>query len=262
MNDPLDPPNTESNGSPHLDEDRELRAVAALLRDLPDPEPPDQLVERIMARVAEYEAQPRVLRLLRHVSEPAVATALAAGIGCLLLMSAIQGGLLQTDENGPETTLLPTRATRIATTTVGDADAARRSRPVVPSFASTAVVDPRFVGLQPSAIVDGRLLDLGPTPTGVAGLTFDSGRVDPVDQRLDLQLNRLLLDPNAFFERLDRIQDPERFVARLANRAARRGDAAEMYLRLRHDADQRKPGAMLVDRLLRASLERRVPDQQ
>ena len=42
-----------------------------------------------------------------------------------------------------------------------------------------------------------------------------------------------MLDPFAFFQRLERVREPDRFVSRLANRAAQRGDSAEVALRLR-----------------------------
>ena len=104
--------------TPDPDEERELRAVSALLRGLPDPEPPDGLVERVMARVAEREARPNVVRAaFRRVSEPAVASALAAGIGCLLLVSAFQGGLLL-PSGSTQTRLQPTQARRVGTVPV------------------------------------------------------------------------------------------------------------------------------------------------
>ena len=54
-----------------------------------------------------------------------------------------------------------------------------------------------------------------------------------LDRRLDAQLNELQLDPHAFLRRLERVRERERFVQRLAERAARRGDAAQVALSVR-----------------------------
>ena len=72
--------------------ERELRAVSVLLRGLPDPEPPTQLVDRVIAEVARREARPKVIRMVERLPRPVVATALAAGLSCLVLFGAAQGG--------------------------------------------------------------------------------------------------------------------------------------------------------------------------
>ena len=121
--------------STDLVEERELRAVSLLLRGLPDPEPPSQLVDRVIAEVARREARPRVIRIFGRLPGPAVGTALAAGVSCLVLFGAIQGGLLVGGETPPAprevaARLVPTKARLVSTGT--DASAARLRRPIVP----------------------------------------------------------------------------------------------------------------------------------
>ena len=78
------------------------------------------------------------------------------------------------------------------------------------------------------------------------------------DRRLDAQLNELQLDPHAFFHRLERVQERDRFVQRLAERAARRGDAAQVALNVRGVSHPLvRP---MVEQLLQASLIRHVSE--
>lgn len=70
---------------------RALRATIALLRGLPDPEPPADLGEVVMRRVAAGEASsPVVLRAVRSLAEPRFATALAAGLAGLAIFAGLQ----------------------------------------------------------------------------------------------------------------------------------------------------------------------------
>ena len=77
-----------------------------------------------------------------------------------------------------------------------------------------------------------------------------------LDRRLDAQLNELQLDPQAFFRRLERVHQRDRFVQRLADRAARRGDAAQVALSVR--AVQHPLATPMVDQFLHTSLVREV----
>jgi hypothetical protein len=61
-----------------------------------------------------------------------------------------------------------------------------------------------------------------------------------------------MIDPTAFLQRLDQIAQPEQFVARLTQRAAERGDAAEIAFRVRESSHPLAP--QLFERLLRATL--------
>lgn len=228
------------------DEERELRAVSTLLRSLPDPVPPEALVERVLAEVERRESRPRVLRVAFRRFEPLVATAVAAGIGALVLTTAVQSGLFPPGEPSGGA-LEPSVARRIAAAPV--AGTAHAQRPIAPTLVAIPGADAHSASL------------LGVSPP--TGLRHSFGTRDsltnPLDHRLDRQINSLLLDPDAFYQRMTHMDQPEQFVARLADRAARRGDAAEVALRLRQRSPQHPQTGMLVDRLLRASLARQVP---
>jgi anti-sigma factor RsiW len=65
-----------------------LRDTVALLRGLPDPEPPPFLATRVMARIAAGEARvPAWRRWLAQLGEPVVAVPLAAAAAALLVFS-------------------------------------------------------------------------------------------------------------------------------------------------------------------------------
>jgi hypothetical protein len=213
--------------------ERELRAVVSLLRGLAEPEPPEQLVERVMARVRAREARPNVIRVaFRRVSQPAVASALAAGIGCLLLVGALQQGVLP-GVDAVITVALPSLSGPVADDST---PRSRRPAPVLPSSATATGPVAFFAGPR-APLVGG----LDPAP-----------RTSALDRGLDHQLNLMLLDPDAFFRRLDRVTERDRYLARLAERAAQRGDSAEVALRLR--ATRHPMAEPVVDRLLNASL--------
>jgi len=93
-----------------------------------------------------------------------------------------------------------------------------------------------------------------PTLQGVPQMAVNP--VNLFDQHLDAQLNELQLDPQAFFRRLERVQDRERFVQRLAQRAARRGDAAQVGLSVR--AVPHRLAQPMVEQFLQASLVQQV----
>jgi hypothetical protein len=197
----------------------EIDAVVSLLRALPEPEPSSDLTARIMRRVSEVEARPRVLRaFFGRPSTSNVAAVLAAGIAC-----AVVGIRLQP-------TRVPTQVD-VATT---------RTLPVAgPAIESRAA---HFSGSPPEA--------LPVLPTA------NSQPANLLDRRLDMQLNELQLDPQAFFRRLERVQERDRFVQRLAERAARRGDAAQVALNVR--TVSHPLARPVVDQLLHASLIRQV----
>jgi anti-sigma factor RsiW len=63
---------------------RDLRQAVALLRRLPTPEPPPFLASRVMARIADGEAEPaRWRRWLAQASAPVIAAPLAAAAAAL-----------------------------------------------------------------------------------------------------------------------------------------------------------------------------------
>ena len=217
----LAPGRNESLGQ-HADE---IDVLVGLLRSLPDPEPSPDLTARIMRRVAEVESRPHVLRgFFGRPSTSNVAAALAAGIACAvvglrLAPIATQQGVVATLPTDPHTSVIAAAGPAIETRAA------------------------QFSGSPPEAV-------LPVLPTA------NSQSANLLDRRLDLQLNELQLDPQAFFRRLERVQERDRFVRRLAERAARRGDATQVALNVRtvsHPLAQ-----PVVNELLHASLIRQV----
>ena len=220
------------------DEAREIETIVSLLRSLPDPEPGTDLTARVMREVLEIETRPRLLRpAFGRVTGSRAAAMLAAGIAC-----AAVGIRLQTMRapSPAETSAHEGHVGRLAQTV------ARPNRFAVAS----AYADPRG-----AALFSGSSADTGLQVLPVAVLPGP----DLLDRRLDAQLNALQLDPQAFFRRLERVQERDRFVQRLAERAARRGDATQVALNVR--TVSHPLARPMADQLLHASLLRRVSDR-
>jgi len=243
---------TVSDSSERLDAsdpaaERELRAVATLLRGLPDPEPPQEIFDRVMAEVARREARPRVIQLFAQMSQPMVATALAAGVSCIVLFGAVQSGVLGIGTSPPAPavaatdTLQPSVARMVAIGT--EQRATPPARPLVPSYVSAAAIAPQMTA------------HLSPRPRkreAATAITHSIRFEELLDLGLDAQLNRLLLDPPGFYERIQMVRDQDRFIDRLADRAVRRGDAAQLALRLRQRAPTHPDTARFAERFLQA----------
>lgn len=218
---------------------REIEAVVSLLRSLPDPEPHSDLTARVMARVLEIESQRSRLYRMHWIPSSRVAAALAASIAIVAVGIGIrQSGTpvgppeaLLAFQPAPALTRAAAAARRDPTREFSVASAYPGSR--APAFFVRSVPEPALQGV--------------PQTAAAANL---------FDQHLDAQLNELQLDPYAFFRRLERVQDRERFIQRLAERAARRGDAAQVGLSVRtvpHRLTQ-----PMVEQFLQASLVRQV----
>jgi hypothetical protein len=212
----------------------ELRAVASLLRSLPDPEPPADLADRVIERVAAERRRTGIVRAaFRHIGQPRLAAALAAGISALVLVTAVQNGSMGRLGFAGNDVVAPRQSARAG----GGQRALLERRPAAWASSAAATAPLAFFAsdshhAHPS---------LEPTYS-----------VPPLDRRLDRQLDQLLLDPHAFLERLERVFARDRFVSRLANRAARRGDSVDVALRVR---SARHPLASeLVEEFMRASL--------
>jgi len=211
------------------DEAREIDAVVALLRALPDPEPRSDLTARVMRQVLEIESRPRLLRgSFRQRIAPRAGAVLAAGIACAAVGIWLQLSARETEGSDGASALSRVRAT----------EAFQR-----PGSKGAGIVMPVGFGRRDAPAFFTREL---PTVTPAAP------EPDRYDTTLDAQLNELQLDPDAFFRRLDRVLDREHFVARLADRAARRGDAPQLALFVR-GVPHPYAGPM-VDEFLRASL--------
>jgi len=210
----------------------EFRAVSNLLRQLDDPEPPEGLRARVMERVAAEHAGPTGLqRIFRQ--QPGIAAALAAGIAGYLFLAAPSNELLGT---APATLIqnaggVPER---------DPAEARPRSTSVVLGVASPARGAPIT-----QAPFGGHAMLASSRPSAPADLP-------PLDRRLDHQIDRMLHQPDAFFRRLERIRHNERYLARLAERSARRGDSAAIALRVRNTGHPLAP--KIAEQFLRASL--------
>jgi hypothetical protein len=226
----------DANESP--EEARELEAVVSLLRSLPDPEPHSDLTARVMARVLEIEAEPSRLHLLRWIPSSRVAATLAASVAIV----AVGIGVRQT--------WIPVEP---------DAELAYQSAPAATRAAAAPRRDPARVfsiaSSYPGSRAPAFFVRSVPEPA-LQGVPRMAAPVNLFDQHLDAQLNELQLDPDAFFRRLERVQDRELFVQRLAERAARRGDAAQVGLSVR--TVPHRLAQPMVEQFLQASLVRQV----
>jgi hypothetical protein len=210
---------------------QELARLVALLRALPDPERSPDLTHRILEHVAAYEAQPRVVRvafgaarLVTH--NPAIAGILAAGIAALFAI-----GLAT--ESIPSVLQMSAEPEIAANNTPTGSTTRRRHVLIRPQVVSAAVFSQAPAAMLPR-------------------IRPDWAQPDPIDAHLDHQLNQLMIDPTAFAERLEGVEQRDQFIARLAARAAKRGDATEIALRVRESSHPLT--TLLVDRLLRAQL--------
>lgn len=238
MTSPQDAPQRTEDSDPV--EGPELARLIALLQSLPDPAPPEGLVERVMTEVRRREARPRVLRVaFRTASQPGMATALAAGLACVAVFAAV-GGEFSPGETPTPQKLVPSIAQPIGT--AGDTSArSPSSRPII--------ADP--VALFVDDIPTDALTRAGTFPVV-------TGR-DVLTKRLDRQLNRLLLDPSAFYRQIERHRKGDLVISRLANRAAERGDAIGVALRLRETEPRDPITNRFVAELFGAVLERSLP---
>ena len=226
---------------------QELSRVVALLRNLPEPESSGDLAERVLARVARERSRPRLWRGLFHVvpdASPRLGLALAAGIA-LLLITASPTSLsswLGFGDAAPRQVGVPG-----GVATVADASATWVApQAVVRRVPRVGVLRPQFVSVY------------APAPAARPRVAFERAAIDEAfDSRLDEQLNRLVLDPTAFALRLEQMPQRDSFIARLAERAAERGDAPEIALSVR-----RSPHPLahqVVNRMLRATLVANAP---
>jgi hypothetical protein len=210
------------------DEDPQMRQdlsrLVALLRNLPDPDSPPDLAGRVLAYIGQQQSQPRVLRAL--FTRPSAGLLLAAAMATLFAVTfstdTIPSALQIT---GGDKGVTPTERLR--------------SRPRV-------VVRPQYVTSALGAAPLG--MPAGPRSMGV----YSAPAEEAFAMRLDHQLNQLMMNPTAFAQRLEFVGQRDRFIARLAERAAERGDAAEIALSVRESPHPL--AGVLVERLLTAQL--------
>jgi hypothetical protein len=220
------------SGDPRTEQ--ELAELVALLRALPDPERSPDLAHRILEHVAEQTSRPRVVHAVfgaaRGLTRPGVAAMIAAGIAALAAVGVSPDSIFSLFGVGTGV-----EATGATTALAGSSAPPIRRRPGV-------IVRPQFVS------------DPFPQmPAAVPRMWPDRAPVEEAyEVHLDRQLNQLMIDPTAFAQGLEQVPQRDELIARLARRAAERGDAPEIALRVRESAH---PLAnQIVDRLLRATL--------
>lgn len=196
----------------------ELRTTVALLRDLPDPEPPS-IAPAVMARIENGEAQPARWSRLLSATRPALAPLLAAAAG-------LAGFLLLTEVHwvgGPEPAGAPLRLAREAP---GAAAPAAESPPPARSTAPTDVArsaapaeaaprSPVQSAIPEVAFADGASRRPGPRSRAVAPRAAAFGRATPFDlglARVDRELDELLVAPELVLDELAGLPPAERRV--------------------------------------------------
>jgi hypothetical protein len=242
----------------------ELRSTVALLRSLPTPQPPADLVADVMNRIDSGET--RVARLpagFRRLFDPRVAAPLAAGIAGLVLFATLPGGVGGLNVGGPNVgapndprsaNAVIAQADAVATSALEDREASRLASADATSRIERSIWEDRPTtlsgrGTQASASGSTRFRDqprLSSTERNVAIRLYRSqqspsigfyGRTDPDPQYLDLDahIDRAKVQPEVFLAAVGNTDEADRgaFIAPFAARAARRGDAEIVAGRLR-----------------------------
>lgn len=230
---------------------QELRSTVALLRSLPTPEPPESLISGVMERIDAGET--RIARLpigFRRVFDPRIAAPLAAGIAGLVLFATMNTGLGTPAKHGTPGSgaEIAGSAQDLATEVLAIATSDQIERRL---WDDTPVTLPAraFAANQPSATrsahfrVQPRLASMERNltirlnrPKRQTRVGF-YGRTDPDPQYLDLDahIDRVKVQPEAFLSVVSNTDaiDRRTFIAPFAVRAARRGDAQAVAVRLR-----------------------------
>jgi hypothetical protein len=190
----------------------------------------------VLEYLAEQQSRPRVIRVAfgRHLASPAVAMTLAAAVAALIVITVSPASLPSILRFGDAASEFEGAEATSSIVTAARPNPIRRS---------ATVIRPQFV----SAV-------FAQAPAAGPRMRLDRAPLEEAafDARLDRQLNQLLIDPTAFAQRLERVAQRDQFIARLAERAAERGDAPEIALRVRQSPHPLV--SQLVDRLLRATL--------
>ena len=214
----------------------EERRLQRLLKDLPPPEPPLGLKARVMAEIHAYEARPRGIRRLFQLLAPMrTAAVLTCGLAGWMFVTGVSFEFGEAElGSGP----LAANLDRPTKPVVQRAPQARRSLGAGYAMPAGAFAAPaglfRAQSRQPAPVLVGQPV------------------MPPLDRRLDRQIDHLLHNPDDFFRRFAQIRERERYLERLASRSARRGDAADVGLRVRAIPHPMAP--RVSERFLRASL--------
>ena len=212
----------------------EERKLSRLLRQLPEPELPAEFRARVMARIHADEPKLRGFPAFFQWMAPArTAAVLACGLASWMFLIGVPYDDLSGILVGGDASVV-------------DADRAVRG----PIARGHQAFGPRYsVPAGALAIPAGLFRSQAKQPTPIlAGQPI----IPPLDRRLDRQIDHLLHNPDTFFRRFAQIRERERYLERLADRSARRGDAADVGLRVR--AIQHPMAPKVSERFLRASL--------
>ena len=214
----------------------EERRLNELLKTLPEPEPPAHLTSHVMARIQAYEVRPRGIRgFLQGLAPMRTAAVLAGGLATWMFLVGAPYDLGGTGPSQEQRVAAPEPSLRRTA-----AQNPQPRRPSSPHYAVSA-----------GALVSPAGFFPGP-PQRPAPILAAQRVLPPLDRRLDRQIDHLLHNPDAFFRRFARIREGDRYLERLANRSARRGDAAHIGLRVR--AIQHPLAPQVSERFLRAPL--------
>jgi len=210
---------------------RELRATVALLRGLPDPEPPARLVAEVMRRIEAGEGrEPRVVALFRRAPGPVFAAALAAGIAGLVVFTSLDfgaGDFLGTPSE-PARDHVAVRRDPVSVTGVRAAGA-RRPLPLHRTTVARGTSTPRRPIPELAAFAAPTPPQRPPGADDAARFGFFGRAVPEVPLRdLDGELEALMENPAAFLDRVRRTAEDARrpMIAPLVRQSARRGDVA------------------------------------
>jgi hypothetical protein len=201
----------------------ELRSTVALVRNLPTPQPPAELANEVMQRIEAGEGRMRPSpAVVRHLFDPRVMAALAAGLAGFAILTGVETSWVQSPGVVP---VAPTEAV------VADQNAIDLWENTPRTLTTARSIQPRLSAIERTAA--NRFYRPDPRHM-VVGFY---GRVDPDSQQLDLdgQLARAKRDPRGFLRQLNGVEEPERRsrVVPLVVRASRRGDAQAVARRLR-----------------------------
>jgi len=201
----------------------ELRSTVGLLRSMPTPQPPAELANEIMRRIASGEGRVKQApAVVRTLFGPRVAAALAAGLAGFAIFTSVETSWVQSPD---VVAFAPTDPASI------DRNAIDLWETSPPTLATAQKIQPRLAAIETTAANRFYRPDLESTVVGYYG------RVDPDLQQLDLdaQLDHAKLDPRGFLRQVNEIAELERRsrIAPLVVRAGRRGDAQAVARRLR-----------------------------
>jgi hypothetical protein len=216
---------------------REQRETVALLRGLPDPDPPSGFAADVMQRIADEGApRRRVIEGFRRAAQPRHVAALAAGLAAAVVSYTLvigEGGLLgPSSDPDPVQIASDSGPAGVPVTGTRGADRPRPSSPVP----ATPVFSPQ----QASVVLAGNTSGAPPVQVATPPRYGFVGNAAPEIPMRDLEaeVDALMANPDAFLERVERASATSRrpFVAPLVGYSARRGGVSGVHQLLQRAA--------------------------